>query len=737
MNWEKICDRVIEYSFYSLFFLVPLVMTPWNFELFEYNKMMLVYVLTIIITASWLIKMVLAKKFLFKRTFLDIPLIIYLSSQLISTVFSIDRHTSLWGYYSRFHGGLLSTISYLLLYYALVTNLDKKRILNSIYWLLSSAVVVSIYAVLEHFGHSFSCLMFEGNFGVGCWVQDVQNRVYATMGQPNWLAAWLIALIPITWAFAINLKLKTKNLKLYFYYSLSALFYLTLLYTKSRSALAALAPTYLIFWGLVFWISKPKIRTPLKHFLIISGILIFITLQAGLPFLAPSLQNIIKKVSLAPLAFAQTSAEQPTPTPIIPEVVRGGTESQTIRNIVWKGAIDIWKHYPLFGSGVETFAYSYYNFRPVEHNLVSEWDFLYNKAHNEYLNIAATTGTFGLLSYLLLIGWFIAWSLIKISNFEFRISKQIQNPKSQKELDQLEIRSIKFLMAAFLAGYLSILITNFFGFSVVPVALLFFLYPTFAVVLARTEQIRQDKQHREKTSELEWRQYGSIILFVLCAMFFVLRLAQFWYADVLYARGEKSLKSGYQQQAFQELQRAAGFNPNEPVIRSELGYSASLLAQIANQQKEEQIRDQLINTAISQSSQALSVSPRNLNFWKNRVKSFYSLAEIDPKFLNPALESLFEAIKLAPTDAKLWYNLGILYTKLEQPETAIETLEKTVEMKKNYQSARYALALLYEESGQREKAIEQVEYILIYINSSVPEVRDLYKKLTGKEFGTE
>ena len=707
-NFGRVCDRIIEYSFYALFFLVPLVMTPWNFELFEYNKMMLTYVLTIIIIASWLIKMVLVKKFLFKRTFFDIPLIIFFSSQLLSTLFSIDRHTSLWGYYSRFHGGLFSTISYLLLYYAFVSNFDKRKTLDAIRYTLISATLVCLYGVAEHFG-------IDAKY----WVQDVQNRVFSTLGQPNWLAAWLIALMPITWTFAINSKLKTKNLKLYFYYSISALFYLTLLYTKSRSALAALAPTYLIFWGLVFWVAKKEIKTPLKHFLIISSLFALITLQAGLPFLAPSINQMIKRVTGPVLILAQVSVEKPGPTPILPEVVLGGTESQTIRNIVWKGAIEIWKHYPLFGSGVETFAYSYYNYRPVEHNLVSEWDFLYNKAHNEYLNIAATTGTFGLLATLGLIGSFIFWSLKKI----------IRGQKEERGSRQLQI--------AFLAGYLSIPITNFFGFSVVPVALQFFLYPAFAVVLTRTEQTTQDKQHREKTSELEWWQYGSIILFVLCSLFFVLRLAQFWYADVLYARGEKSLKSGYQQQAFQELQRAAGFNPNEPVIRSELGYSASLLAQIAHQQKEEPIRDQLINTAISQSSQALSVSPRNLNFWKNRVKSFYSLAEIDSKFLQPALESLLEAIKLAPTDAKLWYNLGILYTKLEQPEEAIETLEKTVEMKENYQSARYALALLYEESGQREKAIEQTKYILIYLNPSLTEVRELYKKLTGKEFGTE
>ena len=56
--------------------------------------------------------------------------------------------------------------------------------------------------------------------------------------------------------------------------------------------------------------------------------------------------------------------------------------------------------YPLFGTGVETFAYSYNFVRPLTHNLTSEWDYVYNKAHNEYFNYLATTGFIGLISYL-------------------------------------------------------------------------------------------------------------------------------------------------------------------------------------------------------------------------------------------------------------------------------------------------------------------------------------------------
>jgi tetratricopeptide (TPR) repeat protein len=161
------------------------------------------------------------------------------------------------------------------------------------------------------------------------------------------------------------------------------------------------------------------------------------------------------------------------------------------------------------------------------------------------------------------------------------------------------------------------------------------------------------------------------------------------------------------------------------------------MAMVARQEKQDEMADQMIELALNQSGRALEISPRNVNLWKDKVKIYYLFSEINPEYFDQALQALSQAIELAPTDAKLWYNLGVLYTKLDQEKEAIEALEKSVEMKENYQAARYALALLYEESGQRKKAIEQTEYILTYINPSVPEIRELYRNLTGREFGVE
>lgn len=668
----KILRKIITTSFYLLFFLIPLAMTPWNYELFEFNKIILVYLFTTIILISWLLRMVLEKKFVFQKTFWDIPLLIFFGSQIIATILSIDLHTSIWGYYSRFNGGLLSTISYLILYWAFVSNINKNEAIKGIKYLLFSALLVSLYGIAEHFG-------IDARF----WVQDVQNRVFSTLGQPNWLAAWLVTLLTIPLAFFLNKEnpllfdIKNKKITKIFSLVLLFIFYLCLLYTKSRSGLLGFVTTYTVFWAGIFFLNKEKIKRILKSFGAITGFLLIITIIVGTPW-TPQLKSFFVK---------QTQTE---PVKQENQIQTGGTESGEIRKIVWKGALNLWKNHPVFGTGVETFAYSYYWYRLREHNDVSEWDFLYNKAHNEYLNFGATSGTIGLLSYLALTVTFILWSL-----------KQIIKKKKKTILN-----------IALLSGFTSILVTNFFGFSVTAVSFLFFLLPALSFINLYEKDNEKIKNH----FKLGNIQYIGILALLAVFAILVSSIIRYWYADNRFALGERFDKAGYTTQSFEKLEKAINIRPNEPTYLDQLSIVSANLAVQAAKQEKATLSSQLIDTAINASSKALAISPYNINFWKNRTRVFYKLSEINEDYNNQAITALIQASKLSPTDAKVQYNIAILYSKFGQQETAIETLEKTIELKPNYDQARYALALFYEGKGEIEKAQEQLRYILEKIN---------------------
>src|SRR3989344_3809067 len=159
-------SRTIAFVFNLIIFLVPLIFFPYSSELFEFNKIIIVYLGTIIIFSLWTIDMISQKKVIFARSKLDVPIIIFLFSQLISTVISIDSRTSFLGYYSRFHGGLLSSICYAVLFWAFITYMDKVKTRQFLKTLFISTGIAAVYASLEHFGLSPSCLLISGKLNV-------------------------------------------------------------------------------------------------------------------------------------------------------------------------------------------------------------------------------------------------------------------------------------------------------------------------------------------------------------------------------------------------------------------------------------------------------------------------------------------------------------------------------------------------------------------------------------------
>ncbi|MDP3917931.1 MAG: O-antigen ligase family protein [Candidatus Woesebacteria bacterium] len=586
--------------FNILFLILPLVFFKNTSELFEFNKVIVLYLFTSLIVSGWLIESIKQRKFIFRPTKLDVPLVIYLSIYLISTLFSIDPRTSWLGYYSRFNGGLVTQICYALLYWAFVSNLNQKQAQKVISYMLYAVGIAALLAIGERFGIFATCGMMNFGLKESCWVQDVQARVFSTLGQPNWLAALLVALIPISWVYAMKHKA---------YGILSILFFVTLLFTKSRSGLLAFAVSAIIFWGFM-------LKRHVKEFLILN--IIFLILFF-----------VFNKPSPYPLVPAQGNSLE-----------TGGTESGTIRKYVWLGALSVFKHYPILGTGPETFAFSYPMFKPVGHNLTSEWDFIYNKAHNEFLNYLANTGILGFISYLSLI----TFSIIIIS------------------------KSGKY---EYLAGFIAILVTNFFGFSVVPVSLLFFLLPAIALVSSSDYKIHLDK------TKLKLFERLMIYLVLIINIYFLFIIYYYWKADIYYNSSQ--------------FEKALSISPNEPNYISKLA---------------------LTDTKVETASKALKLSPYNQNVRKILISNLVKNADTDPNNLKLAETVINNGIKLSPNDPKLYYQLGILQLKIAKNNEAVANLEKAVELKTNYKEGRYALGMTYKSLNMPEEAKQEFEYIL-------------------------
>ncbi len=691
-------DQIIQFFYSLLFFVTPLIMTKSTSELFEFNKMLFIYAVTVLIAFLWFLKMVVNKKIILKKTFLDIPIIVFFLSQLISTIFSLDRHTSLFGYYGRFNGGLLSTLSYIILYYAFVSNqINVEKTLKAI---LSSSLLVIVWAIPGKLGHDLTCLLFTGQFNNSCWDNTTlafrpELRAFSTLGQPNWLGAYLAVTFFIGIYFYISQKSKIKSQNLnskvksliwpiYLFLNFSMI-----LFTRSRSALFAVFAGLTLF--IICYLLFIKINT--KKTLIILFLAIFLPVI----FFKSGIDKIDKFLTFETYKniFIKKQTSLPTTNyKLLTTNASSVTESFDIRKIVWQGAWKLGLKYPLFGTGVETFAFSYNFVRPIAHNLTSEWDYVYNKAHNEYLNFLATTGFLGLGSYLLMIVFVIGYGL-----------------KNNKKL----------LTILLTISYIAILITNFFGFSTTTIQLFFYLIPAFII---GSNSSYPPNSYRLTPNSLSFFQKLFIFLLLSSTIYLLSSIVVYYLADVNYSYGMKYAKVSDQQKAASYFEKALKLR-HEPVYEDKFSASLAYLSALASLQNEKDPAKQIAAMADSYNRKTVQTYPKNVFYWKTRAKNmyyFYQVTGSDNELLQ-GVEALKTARNLYPTDPKIPYTLSLYYSTLYNStknnldkqnfqKLSLEEIENTIELKSNYREAYLFKGQLLKKYGQINEAKKVFYYIL-------------------------
>ncbi|MDR0463383.1 MAG: O-antigen ligase family protein [Pseudomonadales bacterium] len=696
-------SKIITFIFGLFLVTLPFVFTWVNSELFEVPKMLWTYSFTIILVACYCFRMIHEKRFIFKRTFLDIPLLIFVISQILSTIFSIHPRTSLLGYYTRLNGGLFATFTYIALYYVVVNNITLIRIKKILLVVFYACIFNSLWAILEHFGRSFSCLLITSRFDVACWVQDVQSRVFGTFGQPNWLAAYNLTLIPIGLAL-LGLDNLKKYHKVLIGTSVVALF-TAVIFTGSRSGLlAAVAGIIFAIVGTLFirWWKQPKHQflefKNYRSLTIVSVILIVVTLFFGTRY-TPSLHEIFTH---------DPNAEPTTEQRIMPfdeyseHTVRydeGGTDSAEIRMIVWRGALRVWQRYPIFGSGVETFAYSYYLDRPMEHNLVSEWAFLYNKAHNEFLNYLATTGLFGFLSYIAIFIALIVKTVPYIWNKKHSINRRL-------------------LLVGVLGSTMALGMSNFFGFSTVAVQVMQFTFFALAALIIRNEASGIAKiktSPASKSTDYKSWQYVLVLATIVTSAMLLINVYDYWRADVYYARGRSLIVRGQSTAGLELIHNAIRRNPREAMFYSDLSDFYAQLAVAHHNAGNTAASHEALQSSLSNLEIAHNLNPVHLNYFRTRTRIFTNLAQIDEMFLEFARDNLRASMALSPTDPQLVYHYALLLNTLGETEASEREMRRALDMRPIYHEVRLYLANLEEDRGNHKEAKMHYQFILDFI----------------------
>jgi len=325
-------------------------------------------------------------------------------------------------------------------------------------------------------------------------------------------------------------------------------------------------------------------------------------------------------------------------------------ETGNIRHIVWQGSLETFKQAPLnrklVGYGPGNFAYAFLKFRPVALNQTAEWDLLFNKAHNEFLDLLINQGLLGLGAYLLFIGVFTRWFI--------RTGRHSKNG---------------VLILGIYCGWLSLLLTSFFGFLISVTKLMFWALPALAFCLHNPT----DKKVLRINLSARVRQALALIAIILTTLS-IFHLYQIFQADIDYAKANRLTKINRHLEAFVFYKSAIHLNPQIPHYHRDYAVSLTQFALLEELRfkREASLSEQ---EAVAEIEGALSLNPLNSLTLRSAIGVYQSLGQLDTNYLKRALETANRATTQIPTDSTLYYlktDILIKQSNLSQAKAAFQ-----------------------------------------------------------------
>jgi O-antigen ligase len=236
----------------------------------------------------------------------------------------------------------------------LALALDRAALDRLFLLLAPAALVIALYSFCQHLGLDF--LGWDPR-------HSEPDRTIASFGNPDFLAAWLVALVPVFVYGAI------RNPRRAVAWSLAAGFVVgVVVFTYTRAAWVALLVELL---AVAFWL-RPRLSGPAIGAALLGFLLVCVAVNTQ-----PTRQG----VSLLGR---------------IHETVQGD-KSISVRLVLWREALAVIRSHPLLGTGPESFSYAAMPFRGTEPGELKSRIGLSGDPHDAWLEIAAGQGLPALL----------------------------------------------------------------------------------------------------------------------------------------------------------------------------------------------------------------------------------------------------------------------------------------------------------------------------------------------------
>lgn len=375
--------KMVNILLYLVVGLVPLILLPLQAHGKLNTSITKLIALTIITIAYLIIWVVKRNELSFMDRSMESKFLLgYVVLMLISIPFSLDPMTSIFGSSYRYDGML----SFLLYFAAFVIAKNAKNIGNVVFKVIAlTSTLVATLGILQFYDID----PIPSKWYAIPW----ENTAFSTMGNPNFLGSYLVLSIPVAIYLFFYLE-KKYGLVVY------TLLLLCLLCSQTRGAWIGMFVSLIAFLILHGISHGYKKRDLVKVFIIITTTIVvvaFFTISSGDVFLARFFSIFIdfsKWINKSEETYLVGS----------------------FRIFLWGKVIELIKMRPVFGFGIDSLYIAMNNTFRDEiiqvYGVYKNWD----KAHNEFLNIAVSTGIPSLLAYLGFLGFVIkkAFGRLKI-----------------------------------------------------------------------------------------------------------------------------------------------------------------------------------------------------------------------------------------------------------------------------------------------------------------------------------
>jgi len=436
-----LCEHIIEAGWLAALIITPLFFNVYSSRVFEPDKLSLLRSLALMMTVAWMIKTletatqsepesaapeqrgprrrsrredspseqdqpeteaapVWSRLWLrLRRVPLVFPTLLLVSSYLISTLFSITPRVSLWGSYQRLQG-TYTTLSYIVIFFLALQHLRRREQLERLVTVvIVTSIPISIYGIVQHY-----------KLDPLPWGGDVVSRVSSNMGNPIFIAAYLVMAVFLTTQRAI------------------ASFRALLREEAHGLANAVLGGTYIFVVAIqLLCMVFSQSRGPLLG--LIGGIFFMALLFALVHRLRWLAVTMVITAFLLGTFFVVFNLPQSPLAPLreAPYIGRLGTildlttGTNLVRALIWEGVVKlIWWHEPLrypdgtpdgfnflrpiIGYGPEAMYVAYNPFYPPDLAHIEARNASPDRSHNETFDALVITGFLGFAAYIFLFG---------------------------------------------------------------------------------------------------------------------------------------------------------------------------------------------------------------------------------------------------------------------------------------------------------------------------------------------